>query len=216
MNKFLLIFLFSIILFFVFLYKQPKYQNVPILENNSNQIYADIVIKQGFFSVYGFVAYEKTDNFKMICSSFFGKEFEIGSNINYFWFWTRKENILYFCDHKKVNKSRLRKIFYPEIIKGFLGIEENFEIEQKLYNNLIKIITLQDNKIKNHKIYENKVLILEADVLEFYGNLPRKIKINWIEENIIQEWTLSNIKINNNYNDWNMPEYDKKINLENY
>jgi hypothetical protein len=212
MKKFLLI---NIILFTCFLLIINKKETNEFVEINENikKIQANIEIKQGLFFAKGFIAYEKENNFKMICYSFLGKEIEIGSNKDFFWFWTRKENILYYCKQGKINTTRLRKMFYPEILKSFLGIDENYII---INNDLKKISILQDKKIISHKLYQNDNLILQCDVVDFYGNLPRKIKLNWIEENIKQEWILSNIKINSDFSDWEFPDYKNKINLENY
>lgn len=234
MNKFLLnIILLILILFLInnkknkiFIVESISSKNVEEINKNNKKIqkiHADLSVRQGLFSVRGFVAYEKQHNFKMICNSFFRKEMEIGSNENFFWFWARSDNTLYFCEHKNINRTRLRPIFYPNVIKSFLGIDEFFEFEifenkiiQKLPNNMTKITLIEKDKIIGHELYSQGKLLLESKVVEFEFNLPKKIKINWIEENINQEWILSNIKINDNFEEWKIPNYKNRINLKDY
>jgi hypothetical protein len=251
MNKFLLIIM--LILFFLTIFSIKKAENrkeyldlssssevtndkiVQKINENSEQIkkiYAELTIEQFPILLKGFIAYEKDNNFKMTCSSILRKEIEIGSNNNFFWFWSNhmKPKALYYCDYDKIEKTRLRKIFYPKLLKTFLGIDKlnNYEIRKKddfLYvlenfivsnEKLIKVTIIKEGKIIAYKLCKDNEILLEVEIIEFKENLPQKIKINWIEEKIEQQWILSNIKINNDYDDWQMPEYKQKINLENY
>lgn len=238
MNKFLINIILLILILVII--SNIKYEKSKILTNPDNitiiniekinkknqkikNIEADLVIKQGFFSLNGFIIYEKQELFMMSASSFFRKELEVGSNENYFWFWTKNEDILYFCKHEDVEKTRLKVIFYPKVIKTFLGIDEFFDFQifenkviQKLPNNLIKVSTLKDNILVRHELYHNDNLILTCEIIEFYEDLPKKIKINWLEENINQEWILKNIKVNKSNCKYEMPNYKNRINLKDY
>lgn len=195
-------------------------------------LYADLTINQFPITLKGFIVYEKPQKFRMSCDSILRKEIEIGSNNKQFWFWSSniKPKALYYCDYESIEKTRLRKIFYPKLLKTFLGIDElsNCEIkkDKDIYyvlenfnisdESLIKITIIKNGKIIAHKLCKNNEVLLEVKIIEFYENVPKKIKIKWLEEDVEQEWTLDNIKINKHYDKWQMPEYKQKINLENY
>lgn len=184
-----------------------------------DKIFCKINIKQGLFSAQGFVAYEKPNNFRMIASSFLSKEIDIGSNSEYFWFWSNnlKPKALYYCKHKQLKNSNLKDIFYPEVLKSFLGIDEIKH--QKIFDdNLKKIITFENNKITSHLLFKNNKLVISAKIKEFQKVenifLPKKIEIYVVEEDIFIEWILQEVKINKfDYNDYKMPIYKEKINI---
>jgi len=249
-KKFLIILFFLFFIFLLLNNKKEKYfhpigeriESPDILNNlnskliNIKKIYCDLQIKQGIGSIKGFIAYEKPNNFKMIGSSIFSKELEIGSNNNYFWFYIRtmKPKGLYYCDLKSIEKTRLRKIFYPSLLNSFIGINQItnknlFKTEDYYYlkeqinigkDSYSKITIIKNDKIIGYKFCNNDKILLEVEIIEFQNikglYLPQKIKINWIEESIKQEWTLSKIEINSNYNEWEMPNYKNKINLIDY
>lgn len=215
-------------------------QNTQVIDeinkNNSkiNKIKADLTIEISMIRSKGFIAYEKENKFELVCNSFLGKELEIGSNDNFFWFWSKSfdAKTLFYADLDRLNDTRLRKIFYPNIIKSFIGIDEikqaevfkdneKFHIIEKIKisNELFKKITIVENyKIISHQLLDsNGKLILQADVIEFQksSNLPKIIKVNWIEENINQKWIISK-PIFDFEKEWQMPDYKNKINLINY
>lgn len=203
---------------------------------NINKIQSKIKIQQGIFSIYGFIAFEKPNNFSMVCNSILGKELEIGSNKDYFWFFSRnmKPKALYYCFAGDVEKTRLRKIFYPSLLKEFLCIHEINNKKLKINKDFIyseekinlgqqvfdKITIIKNNKIIGYLLFENDKMIIKIEILEFQKIdkkiLPKKIKIEWIEENIEQEWILSETQINSNFSSWSMPDYKIKINLVDY
>lgn len=253
MNKFLLIILLFLTGFFILFLNKKQEKKIDLngekITSNEiinkinekikkiNSVSSKLIVKQGFFSTDGLIAYEKPNNFKMISNSYFGKELEIGSNDDFFWFFTRKmkPKALYYCELKDIKKTRLRPIFYPELLKGFLGInqitnyqnlikkddyyylEENIVIGIESFN---KITIIKNNKVIGYRLCKDYKIILEVDVIEFQFlydmEFPKKIKINWIEESISQEWILENLKVNHRFYDWKMPEYKQKINLADY
>lgn len=237
MNKNYLI-IFIILLNFLLIIKKidkisPKNEPFPRgrifldcdLINNKNKkinsIYSKIRIKQGLFFINGFIAYEKSNNFRMIANSFLGKEIDVGSNDEYFWFWSNslRPKALYYCKHKELYNSRLRDIFYPEILRSFLGIDEIKEQKINIQKETLEKITIFDKeKITGHRLFRNQILVVSADVVEFQKIedvvLPKKININFLEENIQLEWILDEIQINKfDYKDWKMPDYKEKINI---
>ncbi len=253
MNKFLLIILLLMCFFYFLLSKkQEKYLNLnngeKILSNEIvdkinekttkiNSINSKLSIKQGVFSIKGFIAYEKTNNFKMICDSYFGKELEIGSNNDFLWFYTRKmkPKALYYCRLEEVEKTRLKAMFYPELLREFLGIheikkyikiikkDEYYYVENNINvgkENFNKITIIKDNKIIGYRLCKNYKIILEVNIVEFQLKntieIPKIIKINYLEESINQEWTLEKTEINSNFSEWDMPQYKQKINLVDY
>lgn len=198
-----------------------------------NKIYANIVVKCNNLSNYGTICYEKKQNFRMILNFAFFKNLDIGSNQNFIWFWSKniKPKALYFCSYEDLHKTRLKKIFHPNIIKKILGIEtlQNYQIKinefdieviENLENELTKKTILNQNGIKEIFIYEKGIEILRVKNIEFEKIqefiIPKTIQVYWIQENVKSEWRLENIQLNNNYQDFTMPDYRPKINISNY
>ena len=244
MNKFLLIISVFLFLSTVIIYENGKNKiksinpfnaqeikqiKIDLNEKNKqiSQIQADLLIEQDFIKLQGHIFYEKPNNFRMYAHSLLGKEIEVGSNDNYFWFWAKylKPKALYYCKSDLVDQTRLRKIFYPQILKSFLCIDliEYDEVRKekdslyfiKNYKDMKKVTVINDNKIIKIALYSNEeVELLNADVNHSKNKII--IKIHWVEENLFQKWTLTNIIINKKYNDWSMPKYNPKIDILNY
>lgn len=193
------------------------------------KIYADVYVDNFFIKSEGFVCYEKENNFKFIIKN----KIEIGSNENFIWFWiyNLKPKSLYYCETKKLNQSRLKKIFYPNNIKRMLGICElqsnnikidNNEIFILEFDNDIEIITiLRNNLINEYLFYEKSNLKLSIKINDYQTienyKLPKNITLRWIEEKININLIVSNIKINEfEFKNWQIPDYGSKINISNY
>lgn len=187
------------------------------------------------------MAYEKEKRFRMICSSFFGKETDIGSNDEKFWFWSKRMDppILYYAKHEDTHKSRLRKPFHPTWMRETVGVDEiNTEkvyIEQdgdkwKIFQERISIngrpivhMTLIDNeKTLGRYLYTpNGDLVISAEIKAFYHKqghiVPKLVHIYWAEEDVAIQWVLDRPQVNTSINlrMWKMPNMRRSRDLGN-
>ena len=81
-------------------------------------------IKKLTVNLKGKIYFEKDKNFRMFTSSILGKESDIGSNDNQFWFWSRKMNppALHYAKYEDIYKTRLKTPFHPIWTIECLGI----------------------------------------------------------------------------------------------
>ena len=190
--------------------------------------------KNLIFNVSGELAMKKAKNFRLkINHPIFGEEMDIGSNEQYFWFWSKhmKPSALHYAKHKDTNKTMLKTALNPEWMIESLNINpisiENIKITQfKEFIAIIQervattgenvtVLILIDPKsqiVMGRYLYnQNEKLIASAEYK------PNKILIIWYEEAIVLKWDLSNIKINSGIDKkmWSMPEFKNKINIGN-
>lgn len=187
-------------------------------------------------NVSGDLYFEREKNFRMNIFSNFGKELDIGSNENLFWFWSKNSN-LYYSEHKNLNQTQLKTPLNPNWLLESLTImelkKENIEfgkfkdffiILQKrkgIQNETVTIATLinPNNKriIGNYLYNKYGKMVASAEINEFYEEIPKKIFITWYEEGITMEWILYNYKINIpiNKNIWELPLLKNSINIGN-
>lgn len=229
MNKklLLIIFLFSLL---IIINKKTTKINIPqinieeknsVFDKNSNihTITTKLFVKQGFFRLHGFLEYQKNNNFHMELFSFY-KELEIGSNKDFFWFWSKSlSKYLFYCRHEDIEKTKLKSMLYPKILKGFLCIDKIHKYESN--ENINKITIFDDEKIKEQYVFINKKLELVIKVtkhqkIENYF-LPQIIEVYILPEDIKIIWILENTKINESpNNNFIIPDYKEKINLIDY
>lgn len=231
--------------------KEQKHKVYSIIEriNKKNELIdrikvSDMPIKLKYgkltAKVLGEMALEKDKKFRLLINHrFTGKEMDIGSNDNYFWFWSKrmKPPYLHYAKHEDLNKTLLRTALNPNWMIESLNINkietENTTIEEfKEYwalsqirissnNEQVKVVTLINPKTENvigRYLYskENKMLA-STEYQDFINNIATKILIIWYEEGITLDWDLSNVKINCeiNSNFWEMPDIKDKINMGN-
>lgn len=234
--------------------KQENYKNANekdlIIEKFNTQrkevlsiFYPKISIKADVLKLDASLKYEKKLNFRMITNSIIGKESDIGSNENDFWFWSRQMDppYLFYSNHDNLIKTRLRTPFNPKWLVKNLGIDEiknydkcfNYQgyyavatFDKNNYGKKITIIDLIDlekNAFYGHYIYNSyDEMMVSSEVKEYYyiegSYYPKTIYINWFEENISVIWNLCQPQINVQFNEnsWKMPSNYKKINLLDY
>ena len=190
------------------------------------------------FNVFGELAMKKEKNFRLkVNHRIFGQEMDIGSNNQYFWFWSKhmRPAALNYAKHEDTNKTMLKTALNPEWMMESLNISliptENIKITQfKEFNAIIQdrvattgenvtILILIDPKLKvvvgRYLYNQNEKLIASAEYKNFKQQIPSKILIIWYEEAVILNWDLSNIKINSDINKkmWLMPEFKNKIDI---
>lgn len=148
---------------------------------------------------------------------------EIGLNERYFWFWSKHYNPknLYYCEADELENSRLKKSLSPIIFKKILTLNTNDE-EFKIGNDSFKLFVymkkVNGETIIHKKIYKNDNLAIETFTEEFQTtdnkSFPKKIRINWLEEDLKSIWTLSKIVLNKEM-EWSMKSKSlNKINIK--
>lgn len=235
----------------VFLKFQPDKtaQAVIAVVNQKNQpikslFCDDIVAKISGMKIKARLAYEKDKNFRMLYWSALGKESDIGSNDNLFWFWSRRMHPrgFYYASHADLSKTRLKTPFIPLWIMESLSVNVLPDIDYKV-NQKDNLLMLSENRInalgeptvkvtvidKNtnliigHYCFDKKnQLEVSSEIIEFVKTksgheVPKKIKIQWFEENIFIDLELNNPETNMTLNPalWEMPDVPKKIRLGN-
>ena len=71
----------------------------------------------------GRLALERPHNFKLELSSVKGKEADLGSNDEEFWFWVSSEKSIYWCKYADLNSSALAITYQPDWIIESLGLK---------------------------------------------------------------------------------------------
>ena len=187
------------------------------------------------------VNYEKDRRLRMLVQSIAGRELDIGSNDNAFWFWSRRMDppALYYSSYNHLNASGLKTPFNPIWLKSLLGFDrietknavvcrrgENWQVTEQTKNirgePVLRVTILDPNKraIVGHFIYQDR-LICSAEVFEqteISGyNLPSRIIVRWYDENITMIWELEDQVINQPIDRgvWQMPSYRRKIDMTN-
>jgi hypothetical protein len=187
--------------------------------------------------VNGQLALQKDKHFRLIIShKLSGKELDIGSNENIFWFWSRrmKPPVYNFASYDNLSKTMLRSTLNPNWFMEALDFGKlSFNSKAYKYNDnlmlseernaingeqLTSIILIDPKKevVLGKYLYDSKNRMLAScEYSDFANQIPNKINICWHEENIKMIWDLSKIKINQNINPgiWEMPNVKNKINI---
>ena len=177
--------------------------------------------------------------FRLSASSFFGKELDIGINDNFLWYWSKrsKPKAIYYSDVKNLNRTGLKSALNPEWIIISLNINNNIENSKEIiklpqgnlylkdHNNALAngmtVGTLIDNDtVKGNYLFSNNgKMIASSEIIENQTIagvlLPKKLHIIWYDENIIMDWHISDVQLNQNIhnNVWVMPNIYPKIDI---
>ena len=176
--------------------------------------------------------YSKTNNFRLLVASKTGKEMDLGSNRQYFWFWSRrmKHKVLYYAKHQDVHKTRLKQPLNPNWIIESLNLNEiqvenskigKFKQNIIVFNTrpdkttLVTLINPKEQIIGKYLYNKYDRLEVSCEVTEFDENsLPKKMLIIWYQEDIEMNWIFNDIKIVKAIDfDWKMPNITPKKNL---
>jgi len=187
------------------------------------------------------MAYEKDKKFRMINQSVLGREADVGSNDQQFWFWSKRMRppTLYYANHSDMIKVPLRDPLNPLWLMECMNVQEiatkNTEIRQQekywaihqtrvsLLGALVVKMTLidpQEERIVGHYLYnsENK-LIASSEIVAFAkcGSVyvPTEMKMCWHEENMSMLFQFTQIAVNTKIKDttWILPNYLRKKNM---
>jgi len=187
------------------------------------------------FRLNGTLHYEKTKRFRMIIRSIFGKEIDLGSNDEIFWYWSRrdKEKSLLYAKHEDYNKTRLKTPFNPIFMKESLGLNQirdgkissfgNFiiidsEFENSIGKTVIRSTFLdkKNKRILGFAVQDKEEIIAFAEILAYTrDNLPEKILYVWKKEDKILLLNIQNPEINTDIDTqfWELPDLNPKIDM---
>jgi hypothetical protein len=170
----------------------------------------------------GYLYYEKDKKFRMFVYSSFGLELDIGSNEQYFWFWSKrmKPPVLYYCLHENANKTRLKTPLNPlwlmeltninTIKKGSISRYGDKITVREIQNGIMKIILLDKNSnIIGHYLYDANHLITSCEMT------PKAVEIIWPDESIRMNWSIDHSQINVKIDEsaWRMPDIRRKVDM---
>ena len=187
-----------------------------------NGFSSEMKVQSSLATLNGTIDFERDKNLRMIQSSFLGKELDIGSNNDIFWFWSRRmrPSKLYFSKHENAFQSGLRTPFDPQWIMEVIGMkdiniknctilhknkmwhiaEKRINTEQKV---VVKVTLIDESKmaVVGHYIYDTYGnMLVSAEITEFYQThpivVPKQIKTTWFEEDVSNTWELKNPRIN--------------------
>jgi outer membrane lipoprotein-sorting protein len=177
------------------------------------------------FNLSGRFLLEKPKNCSIKLDSRVGRECEIGSNSQEFWFYSKRMNppALYYAKHEDLYKTRLKAPFHPSWIVQGLGLEEIVVAPTARYersNGMLRITTeeispsqkpvkrviLIDDQakvVKGQYLYDHSnSLIASIEINEFesqqMGPTPKKVRVVWIDgsERVVMDWTFRGVVVN--------------------
>lgn len=189
------------------------------------------------FKLSGNLYYGKPKNFRMEINSILGKEADIGSNSQAFWYWSRRNKTpgLHYAAHEDLSKTRLKTPFNPMFLRATLGAEvlpsENCKVVENQTSYMLVyprenasgepiLFSVFVNKSK--KVVEGYLVsdqsgktLAACEVQQFAGDLPSKILYSWYEENRVMLMQFDNVKVNPSISEsvWSMPNYTPKRNM---
>lgn len=175
-------------------------------------------------NLYGYMAYEKDKKFRFqLYHRLTGKEIDVGSNQNEFWFYSKRSDpVNTYVGKYEFSRLNLKSALHPDWIlesTNLFNLPQNYNKIYKSGDNLLlcydKIlsngeevkISILINPIKNmilgKYLYDiNNKLISSIEYLEYQKGLPSQVKINWYEENVTMLWELNpqiNVKLSKNF-----------------
>lgn len=189
------------------------------------------------FKLRGSLAYQKEKQFRLILMSVFGKESDLGSNSDFFWFWSKRMNSpsLFFAKHEDYHKTRLKTPFNPMYIMESLGIDQIELTKSKTAEVNDKLIVIESmlnsigepisrfiyidkatERIEGFFIIDKKGAIqVCVEVKSWDGFNPKEILYIWFEENVSMIFTFEQVDINSQLDDslWELPEIRPQVDM---
>ena len=181
----------------------------------------------------GEIAHKKEKFFRLIVThKITGREMDLGSNQDIFWFWSKRINppYLYFSKHENLSNTNLKSALNPILmieslniseikikeIKSFKTNDNNlliFEKRPSPTKEILDLVTIID--IPTKTIVEKYLLNNSGDKIVRTNYRQNKIFFEYYEENISMEWDLTNMKINDIIPDkfWNLPKNNNIIDI---
>ncbi len=144
------------------------------------------------------------DGFRMMLTSFLGKELDLGRNKKKLWYWSKRDKDpgLHWAFIEEFSKTRLKTPFNPIFIQSTFGIEQIGEQSEVRVNGNEVIVQRQEKNGRGENvlhilIYDlsekrlmrsmlldsNNRKIAESKIEKYYGRVPQTIRYEWCEEN---------------------------------
>jgi len=177
--------------------------------------------------------YQKDRRFRMVNRSRMGKEMDVGSNEEQFWFWSKRMRppTLYYADHSDLIKVPLRPPLNPLWLMECMSVSKVdtknakarkhgdfwaiYQSRVSTLGTLMTKMTLIDpehKRIVGHYLYDNEDnLIASNELLEFADcagtSVPVKSKMCWHEEGVVMIFEFADLAINSQIKEelWAMP-----------
>lgn len=214
--------------------QQNNTSQLDIFNKNKSKIkninYKSVKISSHLLTLTGYLRYEKDHSFRLF-ANWRGPEIDVGSNQDIFWFWSKRPSprVVYFSKHEDIEKTRLKTPLRPDWLKQMLDIDEINPKKYTIGNYHGKFVVLEETKtILNESIYKlfllnpksidsiylidhNLNTIASCHIQETYEIdefvLPKKIQMNWYDENLSLLWEFEQPEINTKLDkeNWVMP-----------
>ncbi len=195
-------------------------------------------------SLRGFIAMEKPKRFRFLINRRWSgsNEFDMGSNDEEFWFWSRrmKPSALYWATHENAHNTRLKTAFNPIwMMESMTGVLDTENVEIEKYKEFWKItkkdIGAREQKVLRITLLDPKKKVVVAsyvvdemtgkpistsEVIDWrqsdeFGYIAKTLKIIWHNENIALRLELQEPKINQPVESkhWLMPNRTPKVDI---
>lgn len=185
------------------------------------------------FRARGELAHQKPKQFRLfITTAVTGKEMDIGSNNDIFWFWSKRMNPphLYFSRHENIAKTNLKTPLNPDWLIESLNVGQidKTTIASTMEKDGLYYLTQRRSSAAGEPLHlitifdPAKCLIvgrclanLKRQAIVTNSYTERSMKTVWHEENITMDWDVSGITINCNLPNrlWAMPDYRNKFDM---
>jgi hypothetical protein len=224
--------------------KKPINKNIPVINkiNEKNAKIRSVLLKSmpikinngNFtFRLTGDLAHEKEKNFRFIATSkLTGREMDLGSNREIFWFWSKRINppALYFAKHEDLSKTNLKTPLNPSWMIESLNVglvnQKNIHgfTETDIYLHLFEkrlsssgedcIFMTTINKLTEN-ICSRRLTDSNGKVIVSTAYNDHITTIEWKDENVTMEWDTKVRQLNVDLPEsmWKIPDYKKKINM---
>lgn len=188
------------------------------------------------------VFYSKDNKFRLLISSIFGLELDLGCNEDVFWFWSKRAKApdkgLHFAKYENLSKTGLKNPFNPMWILQSFGFKEisllsstklmenaNYILVSKpdsspLGENVTETSLIQKGtyKFKGLTLVDAKGnVIAESEIFYNEQGLPHRIVYDWVEEKKTMEIELRNPQFNAEIDEsvWELPDITPKVEMGN-
>jgi hypothetical protein len=190
------------------------------------------------------LVYEKELKFRMMVWSILGKESDIGSNDDIFWFWSKRMTppALFYAKHEDLHKTRLKTPFHPSWMKDLVGINPVDSTDASIFAQgsylvvakfqlsvmgepIVRMYLIDPARMAyvGHYIFKTSgELVVSAEILDFHEVngyfLPKTIDITLTEENLKTKWIMDRPVLNTQINplNWQHDTYKTTIDLNGY
>lgn len=185
------------------------------------------------FRARGELAHEKEKHFRLYVTTVLtGKEMDIGSNSDIFWFWSKRMNppALYYSKHENIGKTNLKTPLNPSLMIESLNVGPIYAKNIKSTKESGGLQYLMEERTSPAGEKMTVITILNMDQQKVVGRCllngknenvvttsyeGKVIKTIWHEEGITMEWDLTGVVLNSHLPArlWVLPDYKNKIDM---